>query len=309
MTMLFLIAAFLSQASYAFDTHVLDGQYENEAEFYRIPSKPYDILPATASETQKLNAVNYPALSTATLKKLKRTGTWAFKFVLIRNDGSEQIISEYRSDALMKPASTLKLFTAWMGFSKNESKSELEAMLKKSDNYAAATMLDTLGGKKQMIHFYRENEILTGNEFKILDGNGYSHSNRLSVESEIKLLTSIYQSNEYPRFKELMAQPGQVGTLKKRFNDLSTPIYAKTGTLYDTTALAGYAETEQGTLIFSVIVNALKPMMVQTKDALGRETQANVASSNAHPAVNSLLLDHITFSATCATLAECPIQK
>jgi D-Ala-D-Ala carboxypeptidase 3 (S13) family len=47
------------------------------------------------------------------MEKIVGYGDWAFEFVFIDKNGNEKVISSYNSHKVMRPGSTLKLFTAW----------------------------------------------------------------------------------------------------------------------------------------------------------------------------------------------------
>lgn len=102
-------------------------------------------------------------------------------------------------------------------------------------------------------------------ELKIVDGSGLSRANRVSANHIIVLLGMIADEtrlnlNVIERM-QLMAVSGQTGTLEDRFQSKKTRcaqgrVHAKTGSLSDVSALAGYVTHVNGTEIaFAILVN------------------------------------------------------
>lgn len=89
------------------------------------------------------------------------------------------------------------------------------------------------------------------------DGSGLSRRNKLSPESEIKLLEAAL-SNRNLKFDSTLSIAGFDGTLRHRFMNTKAQnnLHAKTGTLRNVSALAGYVNSLDGeTIIFSFIFN------------------------------------------------------
>jgi len=140
---------------------------------------------------------------------------------------------------------------------------------KDSDNYLAEILFKMIGA-----NFGANNDnapktrFLTDSLLKKLeiysdglilnDGSGLSRRNLVTVSSMVKLLENIYKSNFYDEFKNSLAIAGVDGTLKKRFHNTlaMSNLFAKTGTLRDVSALAGYVKSKDGDdIIFSFIFN------------------------------------------------------
>jgi D-alanyl-D-alanine carboxypeptidase len=278
-----LSSALFPRAASAINDRFVD-EYEDAPEFYQ-PVPADEITPYTENEpvADPTEPDPYPTLKAATLAKLKSKGNWSYEFVLIRRSGVADLIGQYRVNEPMKPASTLKLFTGWMGFSeKAQTDDFLSGMLHRSDNFQADQTLKKTGGIKKMLQFYKELALpITSTNFKPVDGSGLSHSNRVTVALEIDLLKHIRQTAQYDAFKTMLAQPGEIGTLRKRLPDLDDRLYGKTGTLRDTAALAGFIEIDQGTLIFSMISNQLK-----------------IPVASARKIIDEVVQDHVTFAQT-----------
>lgn len=104
---------------------------------------------------------------------------------------------------------------------------------------------------------------LTG--WKIVDGSGLSRNNRLTSDGLTELLLKALLP-ENPNLNSILADGllplgGEEGTLKTRFQQNRSKcaakfVEAKTGTLFDTVALAGYVRTVDGGLAaFAVLAN------------------------------------------------------
>jgi D-alanyl-D-alanine carboxypeptidase/D-alanyl-D-alanine-endopeptidase (penicillin-binding protein 4) len=93
--------------------------------------------------------------------------------------------------------------------------------------------------------------------FRQVDGSGLARENRLTVGALGKILARMYASPSARDFIASLAEPGDPdGTLRKRLSDAKFQghVYAKTGTLGDTTSLAGYVRSQSGrTFVFVVL--------------------------------------------------------
>lgn len=100
---------------------------------------------------------------------------------------------------------------------------------------------------------------------RIVDGSGLSRSNRLTAHFLTTLLMEIVNA-ENPELnviydRRLLSTAGRNGTLKLRFAEGRTlcargSVHAKTGSLSDTDALAGYVENKSGAIgVFAFLVN------------------------------------------------------
>ncbi len=89
------------------------------------------------------------------------------------------------------------------------------------------------------------------------DGSGLSRRNKLTTESEIKLL-EVALKNKSLKFDSTLSIAGYDGTLRHRLigTKAQNNLHAKTGTLKNVSALSGYVNSLDGeTLIFSFIFN------------------------------------------------------
>lgn len=135
---------------------------------------------------------------------------------------------------------------------------------KESDNFCAEQIFKTLGyakygsgtcenGSKAVHDFMKENGI-PSEGMSIYDGSGLSVYNRVSPFQITEFLRAIFQGPERETFKKSLSIAGKDGTIKYRMTGL--PVWAKTGTLSDHSALSGYVITSYGqTLVFSILVN------------------------------------------------------
>ncbi len=119
----------------------------------------------------------------------------------------------------------------------------------------------------------------------IKSGSGLTPENRLSSQNITSLLNKIYQDKEkFQIFLNSLTTPGEIGTLKRRFNQYSfqknhTALRAKTGTLsspYNVVSLAGYARTKENEWIaFAIIVNSQKkknaPSILKIQNAIDKD--------------------------------------
>lgn len=223
------------------------------------------------------------ALQNDAISRVKGRGNWVFEFKYIdKATGKVTTLSSYDAHGVVKPASTLKIFTGWLAY-RNEAYpvGSLGVMLHKSDNYMADTALRNVakkmgqtenlmsGGVRIMKKTY--SDFVDGFKFDPKNGSGlnsyandsYSEWNKVTAALQINLLQRIYTADggkHYNTFKKLLAQPGQYGTLKRRLGSTQRigRVYAKTGTLQKTKSLAGFVDTKKGTLMFSIIGDQLK---------------------------------------------------
>jgi D-alanyl-D-alanine carboxypeptidase len=136
----------------------------------------------------------------------------------------------------------------------------IRTILMKSDNDKADSIFILSGGTEVLKNYLIENQLqgITDKNFIIYDGSGLNKNNRTTCDLQVSLLEKIYSDKFYNIFKTLMAQPGKPGTMEKRLLNHQGKIYAKTGTLNGTIALAGFYELKNGVAIFSINSNNFK---------------------------------------------------
>lgn len=199
-------------------------------------------------------------LQDETLVDVLASETWAYKFELIRPNKSTRVLTEKNKDVLLKPASTMKIFTGFWAYKlKNRSNTYISQMLRQSVNSMADATVQRMGGVYAMEDYYNDQGLeLDSSNFVAADGSGLSYDNRTNCEVQIRLLKHIRQDANYHTFKKLMAQPGKNGTLQGRLKNYAGILFAKTGTLAKTAALSGFIETRKGTVAFCVMADYLK---------------------------------------------------
>ncbi len=167
----------------------------------------------------------------------------------------------------------------------------------KSSELLGYRMYDSTEGKSQIIDAtiikgcaimkdaYKNLE--DSSKFHPVNGSGLQSSakdsdlteNKVTARLETALLERILANKaKYNQYKKYLPTPGGSGTLAARFKQSRSlaKIYAKTGTLGTTKALAGFAETAKGTIVFSVIGDRLKGVSV--KQAMSGQIENLIAA-------------------------------
>lgn len=185
---------------------------------------------------------------------------WTYQFELVKKDNTTKVISKQNENTLVKPASTMKLFTGYMAYKKGvRTDAYLYQMLRQSVNNMAEATVQKMGGVYAMEDWFKAKGLnLNESNFTAADGSGLSYDNKATCAIEIKLLKMIKADATYSRFKKLLAQPGKDGTIQKRLTGLKGLVFAKTGTLAKTASLTGFVETPKGTMLFCVMSDYLK---------------------------------------------------
>jgi hypothetical protein len=222
--------------------------------------------------TEFLTPQSFPALSPME--------TWSYQFELILADGTTSVLSSQNTSVMLKPASTMKLFTGWWAFqNNNRSDTYLSKMLHESVNSMAENTVQRMGGVLAMQDYYIENDLpLDETNFIAVDGSGLSYDNKTNCDTEIGLLKIIKADTKYDRFKKLLAQPNKVGTLQKRLTSLAGKVFAKTGTLNKTAALSGFLETKKGTVVFCVLSDYLNTSLTTARSKIDAMVKKNYLS-------------------------------
>lgn len=103
---------------------------------------------------------------------------------------------------------------------------------------------------------------------KIIDGSGLSRSNRLTASALAELLSIVEADPRMSILHSLLPVAGIDGTLRKRYASgpaacVQGLLQAKTGSLHDVIALAGYAPTDDGTSRpFAILINGVQNSVV-----------------------------------------------
>jgi D-alanyl-D-alanine carboxypeptidase/D-alanyl-D-alanine-endopeptidase (penicillin-binding protein 4) len=145
---------------------------------------------------------------------------------------------------------------------------DLRVMAKVSQNLHAELLLRAVArerrgdgsvraGLEEMRLFLKEIGV-TANEFQSSDASGLSRLNLVTPAAIVKLLRFMYRSPHRKSWMDLLPIGGEDGTLRLRMRDTAAAghIRAKTGSLTHVTALSGYAERSDGTMLaFSFLAN------------------------------------------------------
>jgi D-alanyl-D-alanine carboxypeptidase/D-alanyl-D-alanine-endopeptidase (penicillin-binding protein 4) len=143
---------------------------------------------------------------------------------------------------------------------------------KPSNNFVAEAIYKTLGGElyglpgnlakgsRAVVDYLTRAGIKPG-AFKIVNGSGLTHQNRITPADLASLLRKIYYDlSVAPEFMASLAVGGVDGTIRNRFmgTDAVGLVRAKTGTLSGVSALSGYVGDKDDVLIFSIFVQGFR---------------------------------------------------
>lgn len=94
-------------------------------------------------------------------------------------------------------------------------------------------------------------------EFAIDDGSGLSRENRLSANSLTTVLLDMYESDDWPLFRDSLSVGGVDGTIDEQFQSprYRGKVLAKTGTIAGVKSLSGVCLTNRGPYLFSILSN------------------------------------------------------
>jgi serine-type D-Ala-D-Ala carboxypeptidase/endopeptidase (penicillin-binding protein 4) len=157
-----------------------------------------------------------------------------------------------------------------------------------SDNFIAETLIKTLGARfgaggttRAGAAVVSANAARLGIRTTVVDGSGLSRSNRTAPKAVTALLTAMDENEELAEpFERSLPVAGRTGTLYDRMRGSAARDHcrAKTGTLSNVSALAGYCETRRGRKIaFAFLMNSVYPWTARRiqdrmTDALARYT-------------------------------------
>ncbi len=145
----------------------------------------------------------------------------------------------------------------------------MNSILKSSNNLVAETVFKLAGAKWAeekgsianslgMLKFYLGSLNVPTDDIKIVDGSGVSKNNIMTSDFMTDFLVARTKSSDFEEFKEFIPSPGE-GTLKNRMLYFKDNLKAKTGTLSDTSAIAGYITSRKGnTYAFDIMINDAK---------------------------------------------------
>jgi D-alanyl-D-alanine carboxypeptidase/D-alanyl-D-alanine-endopeptidase (penicillin-binding protein 4) len=143
---------------------------------------------------------------------------------------------------------------------------------KPSNNFVAEAIYKTLGGElygvpgtlakgTRAVAEFLGNAGIKPGSYKIVNGSGLTHENRITPADLSSLLRKIYYDiSVAPEFLASLAIAGIDGTIRNRFlgTDAVGLVRAKTGTLSGVSALSGYVGDKDDVLIFSIFVQGFR---------------------------------------------------
>ena len=140
----------------------------------------------------------------------------------------------------------------------------VDEVLKNSNNMVAETVFKLAGGKYvnntgsistavSMLNDYCKKNGLDTSYIRIVDGSGVSKNNLMTAEFMTNFLVMLSKQDNFDDFKNSMATPG-VGTLSNRMLYVHNSLRAKTGTLSNVSAIAGYIKTQRGREVASSVM-------------------------------------------------------
>ncbi|MDE1154369.1 MAG: D-alanyl-D-alanine carboxypeptidase/D-alanyl-D-alanine-endopeptidase [Acidobacteriaceae bacterium] len=149
-------------------------------------------------------------------------------------------------------------------------------------NLAAAKSCErTLRSGLQLERAYLTHAGLDPEDFVFYDGSGLSDKDLVTPRATAQLLAYNAQQSWFPGWKSALPIGGVDGTLFSRFTQapLRGHVYAKTGTLGEANALAGYVDTHSGrSVIFVLMVDNHMPGSHAEREIMDRIVAAISAS-------------------------------
>ena len=137
-------------------------------------------------------------------------------------------------------------------------------ILKNSNNMVAESVFKIAGGHYanstgsaengiEMVKAYCDKLGVKYDDIRIVDGSGVSKNNLVTADFMTNFLTKQYLADN--TYKDMLTVAGE-GTLKNRMLYFKDKLNAKTGTLTDVSAIAGYIKTQKGNLLaFDIMIN------------------------------------------------------
>jgi serine-type D-Ala-D-Ala carboxypeptidase/endopeptidase (penicillin-binding protein 4) len=163
---------------------------------------------------------------------------------------------------------------------------------KPSNNFVAEAIYKTLGGElygmpgtlakgTRAVAEYLGSAGIKPGAYRIVNGSGLTHENRITPADLSSLLRKIYfDISVAPEFLASLAIAGIDGTIRNRFlgTDAVGLVRAKTGTLSGVSALSGYVGEKDDVLIFSIFVQGFRQRrMNEVRHAQVRMVEAMLA--------------------------------
>lgn len=153
----------------------------------------------------------------------------------------------------------------------------LGLIIKNSDNLVAETLFKAAGAEwsgsqgsfensKKMLDAYFEKLGIDSQDIRIVDGSGVSKNNLMTADFMTNFLVYLSEQDGFENIELLLPTPSE-GTLKNRMLYFKDNLRAKTGTLADTSAIAGYITSKRGkTYAFDIMINDAKTSSADKKN-------------------------------------------
>lgn len=138
----------------------------------------------------------------------------------------------------------------------NSVKGMYSMILKDSNNMVAETLFKHAGAKYtkldgttangiEAFNNYYKNIGVKTDDIIIVDASGVSRNDLISTDWMSNALVKIHKNDKNYNYKEFLPMPNE-GTMTDRLFDLRDYLWAKTGTLANTSGLTGYITTKKG---------------------------------------------------------------
>ena len=164
---------------------------------------------------------------------------------------------------------------------------DLVLTLKTSQNLHAEIMLRNIAAEvdceatlRRSLQYVRQFAIragLSGSDFQLYDGSGLSAGDLVTPRAEVQLLAYAATQPWFAQWKAALPVGGVDGTLSSRFTQppMKGHIFAKTGTLGESRALAGYVQCSSGReLIFAILDDNHEPGSSADRAAMDKIVEA-----------------------------------
>lgn len=245
-------------------------------------------LPDAALADEAFHALqdrNYTAEVDAFLNRAADANTaWSVDIRALGPNGEKYILYRRDSTRPVRPASTLKIFTAWAYFhlfpevaAGRGDYEQVKLMMKESDNDMAEAYLSEaaakIGSRDKVVQLFREHGI---NGVFPVDGSGLSYENRVNAFSLVKTLWTIRAGEYRDNFRQLLPIGSVDGTLDQRpllkAEECGGRVTAKTGTLTDDPSadLAGFADGPGGWLMVFALLGDSVSSVEEGRSAIDR---------------------------------------
>lgn len=134
----------------------------------------------------------------------------------------------------------------------------IASMMKVSQNQYAEILLKAMGGRGTIQEVLRGWDV-ADDSYVFADGSGLSRYNYVTSEALVRVLQIMHaEARHAPAFANTLPVAGRDGTLARRLSETAAAgkVRAKTGTVDNVRAIAGYVQTADGEILaFSMIAN------------------------------------------------------